>query len=182
MQDNAKVSREDAKEQVRKVCARLALLHISFAKVLVDELGEEKGTAMVTKAIKKYGTYIGENARKKTENHGLNNAPENYASDLPAYGMHDSVERFTIGNEKRLRAHGCVMGRLWRELGEDKLGRLYCYIDPAKYMAYNSDYKLVHLKALPDGDDYCEFTVKRTTDKDKEDYTLENTDWKSIDK
>jgi hypothetical protein len=181
-QEKDNVPIEDAKEQVRKVCARLALLHISFSKVLVEELGEEKGTDLILKAIKKYGAYVGEDAKKRAIDRELSNTPENYVGDLPNYGMHDKIERFSEDNENRIRAHGCVMGKVWRELDEEKLGRYYCYVDPAKYMAFNPEYKLMHLKAMPDGDDYCEFAVRPTTEKEQHDFQAKGVDWRYIDR
>ena len=56
---------EEAEEQVRRVCTRLALLHLSFAKTLVEELGEEKGKHLILKAIKDYGIRIGGEVKAK---------------------------------------------------------------------------------------------------------------------
>jgi hypothetical protein len=81
-----------------------------------------------------------------------------------------------------VRAYKCALGEVWKEYGEEKLGRLYCYVDPAKYMAYNPNYKLVHIKALPDGDDYCELTVRPTTEQERKDFSSEKKDWRYIDK
>ncbi len=58
---------EEAREQVRKVCARLGLLHIAFARTLVDELGEKKGKELILKAIKDYGTKVGEEGEGERE-------------------------------------------------------------------------------------------------------------------
>jgi hypothetical protein len=176
------VSLEDAKEQVKKVCARLALLHLSFSRTLVEEFGEQKGKELILKAIKHYGIMVGNKAKEKANDARLNNSPNNYKGDLPDYGMHDRVESTGSGEEKRTKAYGCVMGEVWKELGEDKLGRLYCYVDPAKYMAFNPYFKLVHIKAITDGDDYCEFVVRPTTKKEREDFSDNDRDWSYIDK
>ena len=173
---------EEAKEQVRRVCVRLGLLHLSFARTLVEELGEEKGKELALKAIKDYGRRIGEEARSKATAQGLDNSPANYREDLPAFGMHDRSERVEVEGEHRRRAYGCVMGKLWQELGEGELGRLYCYVDPAKYMAFNPGFKLMHLKALPDGDEYCELVVRPTTEQERKDFTADDKDWRYIDK
>ena len=173
---------EDAKEQVRKVSVRLALLHLSFSKMLVEEFGEQKGKELVLKAIKSYGVGVGEKAREKANSCGLDNSPENYSGDLPSYGMHDGRQSEEVAGEKRTKAYGCVMGKVWAELGENELGRLYCYVDPAKYMAFNPEFKLVHLKAMPDGDEHCEFTVKPTTKTERQDFSDINKDWSYMDK
>ncbi len=179
---NKTVALEEAKEQVKRVCIRLGLLHLSFAKTLVEELGEEKGRQLIMRAIKDYGTRIGEQVKASVTAQGLQNEPVNYKEDLPLYGMHDKTEVVEIDDEKRMRAYGCVMGKIWNQLGEGELGRLYCYVDPAKYMAFNPNFKLIHLSTLSEGDDYCEFVLKPTTEQDREDFTAKDTDWLRIDK
>ena len=70
-----RVTLSEAREQVRRVCVRLALLHFSFAKTLVNELGEEKGKELILKSIKEYGTRIGEGARKAALSQGKETSP-----------------------------------------------------------------------------------------------------------
>lgn len=172
---------EEAKEQVRKVCVRLGLLHLSFAKILVDELGEKKGKELILKAIKDYGIRVGERVKANVTARGLENIPANYKGDVPLYGMHTYSEVVEVDGEKRKRAHGCVMGKVWNELGESELGRLYCYVDPAKYMAFNPNFKLIHTKALPDGDEYCELVVRPTTERERKDFVDKDKDWSYMD-
>jgi hypothetical protein len=176
-----RVSLEEAREQVRKVCVRLGLLHLSFARTLVDELGEEKGKELILKAIKDYGSRIGEEAKEGAKARGFDNDPKYFSSNLPAYGMHDKEVDVEVDGEKRIRGYGCVMGKLWNELGESELGRLYCYVDTSKYMAYNPGYKMIHLKALPDGDEFCELAVRTTTEQERRDFADDDRDWSYID-
>ena len=176
------VNLEEAKDQVRRVCVRLALLHLSFAKTLVEELGQNKGKKLVLKAIKEYGKTVGEEVKASVAAQGLDDSPENFEGDVPLYGMHERREIVELSGEKRRRAYGCVMGQVWAELGENELGRLYCYVDPAKYMAFNPNFKLVHSKTLPDGDAYCEFVVKPTTEQERKDFADKNKAWSYIDR
>lgn len=176
------VTLEEAKEQVRKVCLRLGLLHLSFAKTLVKELGEKKGRELILKSIKDYGIRIGKQVKNNVTARGLDNNPANYKEDLPLYGMHDGIEEVEVDGEKRMRAYGCVMGKLWNKLGEEELGRFYCYVDPAKYMAFNPNFKLIHTKTLPDGDEYCELVVRPTTEQEKKDFLDKDKDWSYIDR
>ena len=173
---------EEAKEQVARVCTRLGLLHYAFSKTLVETLGDERGRQTAMNAIKLYSTMIGEEARKKVMEKGLDTSPENYTEDLPLYGMHERTEVLEVEGQRRKRAHGCVMGKVWRELGAEDLGRIYCYVDPGKYMSYNPDFKLIHYKAYPEGDDYCELGVVPTTEKDREEFATNDSDLKSIDR
>jgi hypothetical protein len=176
-----KVSLEEAKEQVKKVCRRLALLHLSYAKTIINELGEEKGKKLVLKAIKDYGIRIGGNVREAVKVEGKENNPENYKEDLPLYGMHEKTEKLNKNRKEIIRSYGCVMGELWRYLGEEQIGRLYCYVDPAKYMAYNPKFALVHKKSIPDGHEYCEFEIRMTTAQEQEDFLDNKKDWSYID-
>lgn len=176
------VALEEAKEQVRRVCLRLGLLHLSYAKTLVEELGEEKARQLIMRAIKDYGTRIGEQVKAGVAAQGLQNEPANYKEDLPLYGMYDKTELVEVNGEKRVRIYGCVMGGLWNELGKSDLGCLYCYVDPAKYMAFNPDFKLIHTKAVTRGDEYCELAVRPTTERDREEFVAKDADWSQIDK
>lgn len=180
------ISVEEAKREVEMTAQRIGLLHLSFAKTLVDELGEEKGRQLILKAIKDYGKRCGERVRKGVIAQGLDPLPENYgvggSRDLPEFGMHERRETVEVEGDRRVRAYGCVMAKVWKEYGEEKLGRVYCYVDPAKYMAFNPKFKQIHLKALPDGDDYCEFAVRPTSEKEREDFLAKDKDWSYIDK
>ena len=173
---------EEAKEQVARVCRRLGLLHYAFSKTLVEALGDERGRQAAMKAIKLYSTMIGEEARKKVMAKGLDISPENYSEDLPLYGMHERTEVLEVEGQRRKRAYGCVMGKVWRELGAEDLGRIYCYVDPGKYMSYNPDFKLIHYKTLLEGDEYCELGVVGTTEKDREEFAANDSDLRLIDR
>jgi hypothetical protein len=177
---------EEAAKYVEITSKRLGLLHLSFARTIVDEMGMEEGKKLILRAIKDYGTRIGESVRQDVIEQGLEPTPENYTAartpDLPAFGMHEKMERVMEGNQMIARAYGCAMAKVWKEYDEEELGRLYCYVDPAKYMAYNPNFKLVHLKAEPDGDECCELTVKPTTEQEREDFLTKDKDWTYIDK
>lgn len=180
------ISMERARRAVEITCERVAFLHLAYARTIVNELGEKEGKKLILKAIKDYGKRIGEKVRKGVIEQGLEPVPANYgagkARDLPEFGMHTGRERPVVDGEQRMRAFGCVMGKVWLEAGEGELGCLYCYVDPAKYMAYNPKYKLVHIKATPSGDECCEMAVRLTTAKERADFENPDTDWAYIDK
>lgn len=175
---------EDAEEEVAIVSRRLALLHLSYAKTLINEFEEEKGKSIILKAIKEYGKRVGEKTREEVLEKGLEPTPENFSEGeslrVPKFGMHEKIEEAEVEGEKRIRAYKCEMGEFWKEEGEEEIGRLYCYVDPAKYISYNPDYKLIHTKTLPDGDELCELVVRPTTDEEKKDFE-EDKDWRYID-
>lgn len=179
------ISLTEAAHEVRLASIRLALLHLVYAETLVQALGEEDGRKLVLKAIKAYGRMIGQEVRERVLRQGLPPSPENYgrgdSRDLPRFGMHGRVEQVDVSGETRIRVFGCVLAEVWKALGKDELGRLYCYVDPAKYMAYNPDYKLAHAKAIPDGDPYCEFCIRRTKRWERDIFSSEEGEWTSVD-
>ena len=108
--------------------------------------------------------------------------PESFRalSDLPSLGMHGHIEEIEIEGEKRIRVHDCVMGRVWNDYGKGDLGRYYCLVDPASSMAFDPNHKLVHIKALPDGDPCCELVMRPSTERDKAEFAADDTDWSVI--
>jgi len=177
-----KISIEEAKREGALSAGRVALLHLSFAKAIVEELGEKKGKQLILKAIKDYGIRIGERRRNSLIAQGLDPTPENASKsrDLAKYGMHDRSEPVEVEGEQRSRVYGCNLARVWKEYGEEELGRLYCFVDLVKYMAFLPELKLVHTKTIPDGDDYCEMAVRPTSEKEREDLLDSDNDWTYI--
>jgi hypothetical protein len=172
------VSKEESGEQVRRVCRRLGLLHFAFSSAAVTALGKEKGEQLILDAIKNYARIIGEEVKKKVVARGLANIPANYQEDLPLYGMHKGTEKLVVDGESRTRMYGCAMAQVWHELGADELGRLYCCVDIAKYMAFNPDFKQVHISTVTDGCEHCEFAIRPTTEQERKDLATPNQDWR----
>ncbi len=173
---------EEASKHVKTVSRRIALLHLSYAKTLTEELGEEEGKQLVLKAIKRYGKNIGEARREEIKEKNLESTPENFsegeALSVPPFGMHSKLEK----DGDRMRAYGCVLGELWREMDEEELGKLYCYVDAAKYLAFNEDWVQTHTKAMTAGDDHCEFKVEGSTEEQKELFKDDEEDFSEADK
>ena len=150
----------EAKEQVAIACTRIALLHLAFSKILVEELGVEKGKELILKSIMEYGKRVGERIKR-----GL--------PDLPKYGI--------IGKQLDGKFYDCIFAKTFREYGELNLGCIYCYIDAAKYMAQDPTHKLVHGYCAACGDEYCTFITAATTKKERSDFKFKKLNWKSVD-
>jgi len=178
------IPRSEAIRAVALTCRRPGMLHLAFTKMLVQELGQEKGEALATKAIKEYGRMIGEKKKEQAEEQGWDLTVESFRklSDLPALGMHTGREEVAAEGEKRARVYGCAMAQVWREYGEDRLGRIYCYVDPASTMAFCPEFKYVHTLAIPDGDACCELVFRKTTEEDKAEFEKEDVDFRLIEK
>jgi predicted ArsR family transcriptional regulator len=151
---------DEARTAVQNMARRVALLHMSYARVLVDELGEEMGKQLVRQAIWEYGSRIGQRMRAAVEEQGLDPTIENMdrGSDLSPLGFESATA--VVDGEARSRSVACPMAEVWREYGEDELGTLYCEVDPAKTQAYSPAWTQVHTRKLPDGDDYCEMAIR----------------------
>jgi predicted ArsR family transcriptional regulator len=156
------VTREEATEDVRLMARRTALLYYYYAKTLVEELGEEEGKRLIAKAIWAYGEHCGRAVREGVESMGLPPTDENFGkvADLPKLGWEASTITLPNG-EKRPIVTYCPLAAVWEELGAQELGRMYCYVDQAKYHAYNPDYEFTHTKNVLDGDDCCEYCIRR---------------------
>jgi hypothetical protein len=175
-----------ARNAIASASRRVALLHLAYARTLVDELGEERGKMLVAKAIKSYGIRIGEVTKKEVLAQGLELTPGNYSAGksyaIPRIpGMHDRLFPAKVGNDLRYALHGCVLGKVWKEYGEEKLGRLYCYVDVSQTMGYNPMFKLIHIKATADGDSYCELAFRPTTEQERKDFAAKDKDWLYLD-
>jgi hypothetical protein len=154
------MSREQCVQDVRRMAGRTALLYHYFVTTLVEHLGEEKARALTSEAIWRYGEHVGRTVRQGVEEMGLTNDIENYSKypDLPSVGWEGTVAETEHG--PRSRVSYCPLAAVWKELGTEELGRLYCYVDQAKYRAFNPRAELIHTRNMLDGDPYCEFDLR----------------------
>jgi hypothetical protein len=155
--------RSEARDQVNLALRRAALLYHYFADTLVNEFGEDEGRRLVLKAISAYGAHIGRTAEDRARRKGLEPTPDNFQDDLPQMAW--EAEEVVVEDEKRTRIYHCPLAEVWKELGNPKHARLYCFVDQAKMTAFNPDHTYVHLRNVLDGDSFCELAVRaQTTD------------------
>jgi len=152
------LTQEEATRQVLSIVNRMALLHYSYAKTLIRELGARKGREVTRKAIDFYGRQVGKQVRERTKAKGLQTLLENYQEDLPLLGW--NMEKVVVDGEPRVRIYDCNLAKAWNKLGAPGLGRLYCYMDQAKYTAYNPKLECVHAQNTLDGDPCCELAIR----------------------
>jgi len=152
------LTQEEATRQVLSIVNRMALLHYSYAKTLIRELGARKGKEVTRKAIDFYGRQVGKQVRERTKAKGLQTLLENYQEDLPLLGW--NMEKVVVDGEPRVRIYDCNLAKAWNKLGAPGLGRLYCYMDQAKYTAYNPKLECIHAKNTLDGDPCCELAIR----------------------
>ncbi len=160
MPDTAEtITKDEALRQIRLALRRCALIYHSFARTLIDELGEKRGRELIRRAVDDYGERIGAEARRKAEQKGLPLSPDSFESDLPDLAWR--METVTVDGEERVRVHECPLAEDWRGWGDAATGRIYCFVDQAKMRAFNPDYEYVHVRNVLDGDPYCELAVRR---------------------
>jgi predicted ArsR family transcriptional regulator len=147
---------------VRQMARRLALLYYYFARTLSEELGEEEGMRLVEKATREYGLHVGRAVRERLEEQGLELTPENYgkAADLPPVGWEFHTTQSADG-EIHTACTYCPVAVTWQELGADKIGRMYCHMDQARYEGFNPEYELVHTQTVLDGDERCAWVIRK---------------------
>ena len=149
----------EAENEVKVVTQRLALLHLAYAKTMVEELGWDRGKQLILDSMKRYGEYVAERTRQGHQG-------------LPRYGFWERREG---------KPNLCELGKVMLELGEPGLGSMYCFIDPAKTMAADPSKKMVHTRCMILGDDECSFETVPTTGEERRDFR-ENRDWGHVDK
>ncbi len=150
------VTKNDAKEDIKIIAKRLALVYYFFVKNLIEELGEEETERIVKKMIAQYGSYCGERVKEKVVGMNLELKAENYGKgkDLPALGWDISLVE-SDENSLTYEFGNCPFAEQWKELNFEKWGRLYCYIDQAKYSTFNSQLQCFHDENVLDGDKTC---------------------------
>ncbi len=154
------IPRREAAQQMKNMIKRMALLHYAFTETLIEEFGKEKGKALARKAIKHYGDFVGKQAQQRADKKGLPNTRENFQDDLPSLGW-PNREKVRVDGEDRARVHSCFLAEAWKEWGAPEIGRIYCYVDQAKYESFNPELQCVHVKNVLDGDPFCEIAVRK---------------------
>ena len=153
------IKKSAAKKDVLLALRRLAFYHATMVEVLKEKLGDEEGRALAHAVVDRYGRKIGAQARERTQAQGLEATPQNYSEDLPGLGF--DFERVS-DDPITTRVTGCPLAQVWKELGCEEDGSLYCWVDQAKYDEYNPNLVCEHaVHCLRDGRGYCDVLVRR---------------------
>jgi len=141
---------------------RAALLYLHFARLAVEELGQERGEEFIREAITRYGLDCGREAAESVRKMGLEPVPENLAQapDLPSRGWRTETVSGPDGTEEH-RLVLCPLAVVFQQRGEESLGRLYCLVDEAKVEGFNCRYECYHAHNVLDGDAFCQLVTRR---------------------
>lgn len=156
------ISRREAEEDVLIMARRLAWLHQAYARTMVDQLGEEKAVPLIRQAIDAYGRRAGKLARRFVEERELPLTPENMGKspDLPKLGWEKDNLKDQEGRPVPVITR-CPLAVEWQAMGEEKLGRLYCYVDQAKAEGFNPELICTHEQNVLDGDPVCQIVTRK---------------------
>ena len=116
-----------------------------MAQGMIQELGEEEGTKLVVKQIRKMGNLLGRSLRKRLEHDGLENSMENRVKLVESSDNSTNIawERVSLdfsGDEFVVKFSYCPIASGFKQHGEDgiKIGELFCSnIDDAVSQGYN---------------------------------------------
>lgn len=122
MYEKKSIEYQDAVKEVRKACRQFAMLYFHFAKVLVEELGEDKAKPLIQKAIFELAIDRSDQLREKAIKQGLPCTMETFMkiSDLPL-----------IGWVKELGRNHCPYAETWFQYFDEypwfkEIAPLYC--------------------------------------------------------
>ena len=145
--------KEEITTETRKLAKQLAMVYYNFAKSIMEEMGEAKGTKFVKKVLKSIAIERGQAMRAEAARLNLPSAQESMwkVNDLPKY---------TFPPQGHVGEVCCPYAEFWKDKGVlgQKLGLLWCnIIDPWKVRAFvGPTYKLwKYGKNLNLKDDIC---------------------------
>lgn len=146
------IPKKDAVESLRKVGYLFGLLQYWYTRTLWDELGKEKGTELVKKAVGNFAKDRAMLMRRRAEELGYKGSLA-FGGPVP---VPPEVNDLPIGalpfHSPELGIYHCPFGAAWLDKrGQDpeacEIGFLYCKSnDPIKVNAYNPNYVQVGAK------------------------------------
>lgn len=164
MKKDEKIRKEDAKKQVLAMAQRCAMIFQAFSEVLVEEIGEEKGKDLIQRAITLYGNRCGEKVKEKVRQKGYSLTAKNYDKvlDVPTLGWEGKKIKDLQNEWERIsEVTFCPLAEYWINEDFASIGRMYCYVDQAKFTSYNQELECVHLENVLDGDKRCLIAVRK---------------------
>ncbi len=155
--EQEKIEVQQAKNDVLIMAERMASLYYFMVNSMLEETDEETTERVVRRAILNYGLDCGKNAKEKVSSMNLPITLPNYAlgKDLPSLGWESKKLDLGKAGVKASEISFCPLASKWKQLGFERWGRMYCYVDQAKYRGYCDQMTCYHDKNLLDGDECC---------------------------
>jgi hypothetical protein len=152
-----KIPPKSADVMVEQFAEFSAYLYYFMAKKIIEKFGNE-GKEAIREAINDFGLFRGKRVREKVIKAGLEPTMENeyLFHDLPIGSKAWVAESRKEGNKHITHVLKCPFGQIWKQLGEEKIGLLYCDIDYSIWKGYQPKIKFRLNKNILKGDPYCE--------------------------
>ena len=140
-------------------------IEAAFAKgifaELVAELGEERATALLARAINKLAEQAGAAAAAETPSPGI----EHFAEILPRWAKDDALQIEVLektADKLDFNVKRCRYAESYREMGLGALGAvLSCNRDAAFCVGYDPKLKLTRTQTIMGGASHCDFRYRR---------------------
>jgi hypothetical protein len=164
---SATYTREECAGFVEQVSRIMAKLYFALAREVVDELGEEKGKALLERAVVAFGRVRGEEMRARAIAAGaeLNVANLGKFYDLPREVAWKNEVLRSGPDLVEKKALYCPFAEEWKRLGAraQELGRIYCQQDLSLRLAFNPEFVFEQFTNVLDDDPHCH-TILRHRD------------------
>ncbi|NPV53225.1 MAG: hypothetical protein HPY71_06855 [Firmicutes bacterium] len=146
-------AKKDVVSEIRQACFHFADLYFHFSRVLIDELGYEKGRALIEKAVRNRAVERGERLRKRAIEQNLPLTLETWAkiTDIPFRGWDKSLGRMC-----------CPYATAWLPRFEEnpwfrEIAELYCNVnDPQVTETFTGNTSQRITRNVLRGDETCE--------------------------
>jgi hypothetical protein len=146
-------------EPITPMAALMGQMFAVFAKNVIDEVGTEKGEAIIKKAVEDFGQTRGKRIAEKVKARGLPLSFKNFLiyMDLDTSAANKSVPNID-GKDLTLTIHQCFIRDGACDLALEPYFHYYCkWIDRAILFGYNPELTIEITKFLSGGDDVCFF-------------------------
>ena len=135
-----------------------AALFSCLARAVINEMGEQKGEALIKEAVQAFGRTRGRRIAAIVKDAGLPLTLKNWLiySDIDSanFDPHPDLDN----NDLLVKAGECTFWNAAREFGMGEYAKSYCkYVDYAILEGYNPDIKLVLHDRHHVGQDHCLF-------------------------
>ena len=143
---------------LKQLATHFAKLYINIAREVESRFGND-GKDAIREGLRNFSLERGRNIRKIVQSKNLPLNMDNY------YGNFDNSlaeAGFNMNLDLRdWKAEGvvshCPFAEIWKEMGEEELGRIYCEVDHAMLEGYNPELKLERPENILEGSNNCVF-------------------------
>ena len=154
-----------SKDDIRAAHKKRAIIYYHMNNTLSDELGSDRATELMKKAIFKHGSDVAAHYPQAAQDGDVNAIAGQWAlPDKAGTEVFGQEAEVIDENSVRLIIRNCPLVEAWREYGISPK-KIDCLCDIANAvdvgtfdaMGFNIEFK----KRLGAGDDYCEMILKR---------------------